>query len=53
MSWFRRALRDDLFGEMLADGFAFAIRVGGEIDRLRFFGSFLQLLRFFESGISS
>jgi hypothetical protein len=30
----RRFLGHDLFGEMLADGFAFTIRVSGEIDRV-------------------
>jgi hypothetical protein len=51
-----RSLRNDLFGEVLADRFAFAIRVGGQIDRFGFFRAFFSsatiflLFRFFESG---
>ena len=42
MRRFRRTLRNDLFLQMLADRFAFAIRVGGQIDRVSFFRRFLQ-----------
>jgi hypothetical protein len=38
----RRTFGNNLFGEVLADGFAFAIRVSGEIDCVRFFRRFLQ-----------
>ena len=37
-----RSLGNDLFGEMLADRFTFAIRVGGKINRFGFFRSLLQ-----------
>ena len=37
----RRSLRNDLLREVLANCFAFAIRVGGEIDRFGFFGGLL------------
>ncbi len=36
------SLRNDLFSEVLADRFAFAIRVGGKIDRVGLFRSLLQ-----------
>ena len=39
----RGFLRNYLFGEMLADCFAFAIRVSGEIDCFGFFRGFLEL----------
>ena len=37
------SLWNDLFGEVLADRFAFAIGVGGEIDCVCFFCGLLQL----------
>jgi hypothetical protein len=42
MRRFGGTLRHDLFREMLADRFAFTIRVSGEIDRFCFFGRFFQ-----------
>jgi hypothetical protein len=36
-------LRHNLFGQMLADCFAFAVRVSCEIDSVCFFGGLLQL----------
>ena len=34
-------LRDDLLREVLADGFAFSIRVGGQVNSVNFFGGLL------------
>ena len=38
-----RLFGDDLLGQVLADGFAFSIRVSGEIDRVSFPGRLLKI----------
>ena len=39
---FGRTFRNYLFGQVLADGLALAVRVGGKIDGVRVFGGLLQ-----------